>query len=109
MTSTFEVTCFVIGSIACLLTVICTIPQLVTIIRKRSSKDVSIASFITLLLAQLTWIVYGALKIDIAILVTNGLASIVTLCIIISAGYFQAHESTCHTPNATHTQMEHAS
>ena len=79
----------VIGSVAGTLIVLSLVPQLVTIIRNKSSKDVSISMYTVLFIAQCLWASYGILKKDLQILITNVLSGILTLFIICFAMYFR--------------------
>lgn len=73
----------IIGMIAGILLIISLIPQLIKIISSKSSKDVSIFMFIILLVSEILWLIYGLLKSDLQLIVTNGITSIITLLIII--------------------------
>ena len=78
----------IIGSIAGTLIVLSLFPQLITIIRNKSSKDVSILMYTVLFIAQCLWTSYGILKKDLEIIITNILSGILTLFIIGFAIYF---------------------
>jgi MtN3 and saliva related transmembrane protein len=73
----------IIGLIAGILLIISLIPQLIKIISSKSSKDVSIFMFIILLVSEILWLIYGVFKIDLQLIITNGITSIITLLIII--------------------------
>jgi MtN3 and saliva related transmembrane protein len=80
----------IIGIIAGLLIILSFIPQLITIIRNRSARDISILMYSISLIAQILWITYGILKIDLQIIITNVITSIITLLIIGFSLYFNS-------------------
>lgn len=73
-----------LGLIAGLLTTICWIPQLVRSLRTRSTGDLSWGYLLALTAGVALWMVYGILRLDLAILVSNlfGLACLGTLIVI---------------------------
>lgn len=78
----------IIGIIGGILVIICLLPQLITIIKNKSAKDVSLIMYIILLSGQILWMVYGILKNDLQVMITNIISGIITLIIIICAIYF---------------------
>lgn len=83
----------VIGIIAGFLIVCSFVPQLVIIIKRRSAKDISIIMYIVLLVAQILWMVYGILKIDFQVIITNAVTSLLTILIIGFSLYFNSLSS----------------
>jgi MtN3 and saliva related transmembrane protein len=81
----------IIGIIAGLLIIISFIPQLITIIKNRSSRDISIIMYFLLLVAQILWMVYGILKSDLQIIMTNAITSFLTILIIGFSLYFNSY------------------
>lgn len=79
----------IIGFTAGGLIIISLIPQLVTIIQNKSSKNISIPTYLVLLIAQIIWISYSILKNDMIILATNLSTAIITLFIIGFLIYFR--------------------
>jgi len=73
----------VIGYVAGFFTTICLIPQLFKIITTKSANDISISSFIVLILGQLLWVIYGILILDLRILIANIISVILGSLIII--------------------------
>ena len=71
-----------IGIIAGFLIVCSFIPQLVMIIKNKSAKDISITMYVVLLIAQILWMIYGILKHDFQVIVTNAITSLLTILII---------------------------
>ncbi|NBP13824.1 hypothetical protein EBU95_05405 [bacterium] len=70
------------GSIGGVLIVICQIPQLKKLLKSRSAGDISIETFMLLFVGQLMWFVYGILKSDLQITITNAISGLLTLIII---------------------------
>ena len=84
----------IIGFLGGGLIVISLLPQLYTIIYNKSSKDISISMYLLLLIAQCLWFLYGLLKHDLQVLLTNAIAGVLTILIIVAAIYFRY--TTCH-------------
>lgn len=80
----------IIGILAGLLIIISFIPQIVTIIKHKRARDISISMYILLLIAQVLWIVYGILKSDLQIIVTNTTTAFLTILIIGFSSYFNS-------------------
>ncbi len=80
-----------IGIIAGLLIIVSFIPQLFTIIKNRSARDISIAMYLLLLVAQILWMVYGILKSDLQIIATNAITAFLTILIIGLSLYFNSY------------------
>lgn len=83
-----------IGIIAGFLIVCSFIPQLVVIIKRKSAKDISIVMYEVLFIAQILWMIYGILKNDLQIILTNALTSFLTILIIGFALYFNSKTKT---------------
>jgi MtN3 and saliva related transmembrane protein len=72
----------IIGYVAGFFTTICLIPQLFKIITTKSANDISISSFIVLILGQTLWIIYAILIFDLRILIANIISVILGYLII---------------------------
>lgn len=83
----------IIGIFAGLLIILSLIPQLITIIRNKSAKDISILMYIVLLVAQILWLVYGILKNDLQVTITNAITSVITILLICFTLYFKYYNS----------------
>jgi MtN3 and saliva related transmembrane protein len=79
----------IIGFIAGTLIIISLLPQLIKIIQSKSTNDVSISTYIILLIATILWSIYGILKNDLQILLTNVISSFIVILIIICVYYFR--------------------
>jgi MtN3 and saliva related transmembrane protein len=86
-----------IGLIAGLLIILSFIPQLTTIIRNKSAKDISVLMYVVLLVAQILWLVYGILKNDLQVTITNAVTSVITILVICFALYFKSRNSCSST------------
>jgi MtN3 and saliva related transmembrane protein len=71
-----------IGYVAGLLTTICLIPQLMKIIITKSTNDISLSTFIVLLLDQILLAIYGILVFDLRIVIANIISLLITVFII---------------------------
>ncbi len=64
----------VIGILAGLFTTIAVLPQIIKAVKTRNVEDVSKRMFVILCLGVGLWLVYGILKIDWPIILTNGVS-----------------------------------
>lgn len=78
-----------LGYIAGSLVTISLVPQLITILYNKDSKNVSIFTYIILLVARILWTTYGLRKPDFQIGITNCISGVLTILIIISAIYYK--------------------
>lgn len=79
----------ILGYIAGTLTTLCLLPQLVQLIRTKKSNDISISTFMILLIGQIFWIIYGVFMKDIRIIVANTISTILGISIIFLAFLFK--------------------
>jgi MtN3 and saliva related transmembrane protein len=82
-----------LGYIAGSLVTISLVPQLITILYNKDSKNVSIFTYIILLVARILWTTYGLRKPDLQIGITNCISGFLTVLIIISAIYYRKKET----------------
>lgn len=73
----------IIGIVAGILTSSSLLPQLIKIIKEKKVEDLSISMFLTLLIGLMMWIVYGVLRTDWPIIITNGFSVTLNLCILV--------------------------
>jgi MtN3 and saliva related transmembrane protein len=83
-----------IGIVAGFLIVCSFVPQLIMIIKNKSAKDISVTMYIVLLIAQVLWMVYGVLKRDFQVIVTNAVTTFLTILIIIFALWYSKNKNT---------------
>lgn len=72
----------IIGIVAGLFTTFAIIPQIVRTWKTKEVKDVSIGMFLILITGVSLWFVYGILKSDIPIMVTNGISVLLNLVML---------------------------
>ncbi|WP_207495056.1 SemiSWEET transporter [Aridibaculum aurantiacum] len=72
----------IVGIIAGILTSCSLLPQLIKIIKDKRVEDLSLGMFITLVTGIGLWIVYGILRDDMPIMVTNGFAFTLNIAIL---------------------------
>ncbi len=73
----------IIGIMAALLTTFAGLPQAVKIIRKKTSKGISLVTYLVLLSGTLLWVAYGILKADWPIIISNAVSSLISTIILI--------------------------
>lgn len=73
----------VLGLLAAVFTTAANIPQTYVIIREKSARNISVATYSLLLLGVLLWFVYGILKSDWPIIIANGISSLTSIIILI--------------------------
>lgn len=66
----------IIGIIAGIFTTLAVLPQVVKTIKSKSVEDISKWMFICLLIGVGSWTVYGIMKEDFPIIITNGISFI---------------------------------
>lgn len=72
-----------IGYIAAGLITICLVPQLIKIINTKNVKDISWLTYTLLLIAEVLWLVYGILLVDVRIIVANAVSATCSTTILI--------------------------
>jgi MtN3 and saliva related transmembrane protein len=72
----------IIGIAAGLLTSTSLIPQLVKICKTKKAEDVSLFMLFILLAGVCLWIVYGCMKKDLPIILTNSFSVVINCCIL---------------------------
>lgn len=70
----------VVGICAGVCTAVSLLPQLIKIIRNKKADDVSIFMLLILLTGLALWIVYGVMKKDWPIIITNGFSFLLNCC-----------------------------
>lgn len=71
----------ILGLVAGALTTGSTIPQIIKILKNRSSGDVSTLFFLFMAAGMLLWLAYGILRSDVIIILWNTLS--LSLCLVI--------------------------
>ena len=75
----------ILGYAAGAITTLTFLPQVLKTIKEKSAKDVSLMMFIIAAINEVLWIVYGALKDDMVIILTNS----VILCLSVTMIYLK--------------------
>lgn len=73
----------VIGIVAGVFTSASLLPQLIKIIKEKKVEDLSMTMFVSLLIGIILWVVYGLLRDDWPIVITNGLSVVLNLFILV--------------------------
>lgn len=71
----------ILGLIAAILTTGANIPQAIKVIKTKSTKSLSAATYALLFAGMISWVIYGILRKDIPIILANAVAG--SLCGII--------------------------
>ncbi len=61
----------IVGLVAGACTSCAIIPQVITTFKKKKASDVSFLMFIVMLTGNVLWVIYGVVKSDLAIILTN--------------------------------------
>lgn len=72
-----------IGTFAGILTSISMIPQLIKVLKEKKVEDVSLLMLIVLLLGVCLWVVYGIMKEEWPIILSNGFSVLVNTILLI--------------------------
>jgi len=68
----------ILGLIAAVFTTVANIPQAIKIIKTRSTKSISTATYSLLFTGLLFWLFYGILKNDLPIILANAASALIT-------------------------------
>lgn len=72
----------IIGTVAGICTTVAVVPQLVRTWKTKEVEDVSLGMFLVLIFGVTLWTVYGILKKDWPIIITNGISVILNLLML---------------------------
>jgi MtN3 and saliva related transmembrane protein len=73
----------ILGYVAGLLTTLTFLPQVIKTVKEKSAKDVSLNMFLIAAANQVLWVIYGVLKKDLVIIMTNVLILVLSLTMIL--------------------------
>jgi len=73
----------VIGVIAAFLTTVAQLPQVITVITTRQTRDISYWMYIIINIGIILWLVYGFLIMDFPLILANLLTFILTMIVLI--------------------------
>jgi MtN3 and saliva related transmembrane protein len=80
-----------VGVFAGICTAISLLPQLLKIIREKKANAISYRMLAILMLGLITWIVYGSLKSDFPIILTNSFSLVLNILIVIFTVKYKSH------------------
>lgn len=72
-----------IGMMAGILCMISFIPQVIKILRKKKTKDLSLTTFVMLCAGVLLWLIYGLIINELPIIISNSVIFFLSLIIIL--------------------------
>ena len=72
-----------IGFVAACCTTLAFVPQVVRIWKTRSTRDISLAMFVTMTTGVLLWLIYGLMIRDLPIVLANGTTFVLSLTILV--------------------------
>ena len=72
-----------LGYVAAACTTLAFVPQLVRIIRTRSTRDISLGMFVVITTGVLLWMIYGLLIHDRPVIIANAVTFALTLAILV--------------------------
>jgi len=72
----------VIGIVAGIFTSASLVPQLIKIVKEKKVEDLSMVMFLSLLIGIILWVVYGFLRNDWPIIITNGFSVLLNFLIL---------------------------
>lgn len=94
---------FYLGLLAGILTSLATLPQLIKIIKERESEDVSNLTLIVIVTGVALWVIYGCIKKDLAIIITNSISvGVNALTLIFSVRYKKGKSESKKTQKKGH-------
>lgn len=73
----------ILGFVAGSFTSVSTLPQLIKTLRKKEAGDVSITMFLVLITGIALWVAYGLQKKDMPVVITNSLALLLNIMMLI--------------------------
>jgi MtN3 and saliva related transmembrane protein len=84
----------ILGSLASFFIVASLIPQLYQIILTRSCEDVSLETYILLIIAQALWVAYGLVKNAIEVFICNLLSLFLSILILSFGSYYKYYKNS---------------
>jgi MtN3 and saliva related transmembrane protein len=73
----------IIGILAGILTGVAALPQLIKLIKEKDGKQLSPVMLLVLIAGLISWVVYGVLKEDWPVIITNVFSTLVNMVILI--------------------------
>ncbi|HMI06854.1 MAG TPA: SemiSWEET transporter [Flavobacterium sp.] len=72
----------ILGLSAALFTTVSNIPQALKIIKTKETKSVSTSSYVALLFGLVLWVVYGFMRDDLPIIISNIISAVITAVVL---------------------------
>jgi MtN3 and saliva related transmembrane protein len=72
----------ILGITAGVITSVSSLPQLVKIVKEKEAKDISLKMLLILVGGVILWIIYGILKKDVPIILTNCLSLLINTVLV---------------------------
>lgn len=94
-----------IGYLAGFLTTVCMFPQLLKILITKSAKDVSIITFVVLILGEILWIIYGVYTNDLRITIPNVISCVISIAILVSSLLFITKINEANEEESSNTYL----
>ena len=73
----------IVGIIAGVLTAISMLPQLIKMVKEKKADDVSLLMLLVLLSGLSLWVVYGIMREDLPIIVTNSFSLMLNISVVV--------------------------
>lgn len=77
----------VLGIVAGILTSVAMLPQLIKVIKEKNAEDLSWMMITILIIGLSLWVLYGIIKDELPIILSNAFAVLVNICLLFS--YFK--------------------
>ena len=90
----------IIGFIAAACSITSSIPQIVEILRTKSAKNISLFTYSILLNASLCWTIYGFLRNDLQIIITNVFCFVIILATFLAIVYYASRSGSRSISNS---------
>lgn len=85
-----------LGYIGGLLSVIGLLPQLIKIITTKETKDLSLLTFFIFVISQLSWTIYGFIKLDYTLMICSFICLVLNLLITIFIYNYNYNYQECY-------------
>jgi MtN3 and saliva related transmembrane protein len=73
----------IVGIVAGIFTSASLLPQLIKIIKEKKVEDLSMGMFVSLMIGIVLWVVYGFMRDDLPIIITNGFSVLLNAIILV--------------------------
>lgn len=84
-----------------------TIPQIYKIVKTKQAKGISVTSYILLSISQALWLIYGILKADNKLIITNSILLLLIIIILLLVIYYEKIYTPTRNLNTNNTILNH--